>query len=112
VDKEGALGNASERSLSIFSERSCPCCTVHRPGTSDVHRNESALPRGPRAQGVEPDSSLLVAREDLRDGFLVFGRKGPIEQTLRGITQQPDARPHDVRGDDERDQGGLAPAIR
>ena len=70
-----------------------------------VHRDKPTLPGGPRAQGVEPDSSLLAAREDLGDGFLVFGREGSVEQTLRGVTQQSYPCPHDVRCDGESDQG-------
>jgi hypothetical protein len=80
---------------------------LHRPLArhEDVHRDKAALSGGPRAQRMETDTPLLVAREDFRDGFLVLRGKGPAEQPAGCFAQEPDARPHDVRGDDERDQG-------
>ena len=105
MDKERALWQRrSEVLLYLLRE---VVSLLHRPpaGHENMHRDKAALAGCPRAQSMESDISLLVARQDLGDAFPILGRQGSVEQSLRGVAQQPDPDPHYVRGDKESDQG-------
>ena len=54
---------------------------------------------------MDDDATRVKALEEARDRRLLVLRDRAVEEAVPGLPEEPDARPNDVRGHEERDEG-------
>src|ERR1041385_179361 len=71
----------------------------------DMDRNKLSGCRLARTQGMEAHSLFAILLHDILDQALFMRWEGCIHETRNGATHQLNARPNDVKSNDDRDQG-------
>ena len=73
-------------------------------GNQNVHLDKAACARFAGAQCMEIDAFVPIARKDVLDAGVIFGRQGLIHESGGGTVNELPARPYNVQGDQESDQ--------